>query len=66
MENDECIPSEEIMHLYLKMVGVKTSILSPGGRCVVFLMLFYDPESDSPKLKLKGVFKQEVRSSTFL
>lgn len=54
------------MHLYLKMVGVKTSILSPGGRCVVFLMLFYDPESDSPKLKLKGVFKQEVRSSTFL
>lgn len=46
-----------------KRVGIKTSIPSPGGRCIVLVMQFYDPESDSPEFKLKGVFKQEVQSS---
>lgn len=51
------------MNSYLKRVGIKTSIPSPGGRCIVPVMQFYDPESDSPEFKLKGGFKQEVQSS---
>lgn len=50
------------MNSYLKTVGIKASMPSPGGRCVVLVMLFYDPESESPEFKLRGVFKQEVQS----
>jgi hypothetical protein len=38
------------MCLYLKVVVIKISMLSPGGRCVVLIMVFCEPESDSPGL----------------
>lgn len=51
------------MNSYLKRVGIKASVPSPGGRCIVLVMQFYDPESASPEFKLKAVFKQEVHCS---